>query len=160
MKELLSSLILVLVFTLVYSCSDNRKQRKLEREIEETHSRIKDMHENILFANDTLETALNDIRREQEVFSKNRSPKYDSLWQAYQVERSGRKALADSVGALLSRLAALRSHEEPKLIEAQIKKLSAQATAYTKKYEKMLQSHVRFERMHDELLYGHLTDVH
>lgn len=160
MKEYIPALILALVFTLVYSCSDHRKQKKMDKEIEETYSRIKNVHENLLIVNDAMEAAIEDIRREQEVFSGNRNARYDSLWNAYMIERNERKVLADSVRALLAKVEALRSNVDSQPVEADIKRLNAQTTAYIKKNEKLLQSHSRFERMHDELLHGHLTDVH
>lgn len=160
MKEYIPAFILVLLFTLVYSCSDHKKQKRVNKDIEATYNRIKDAHENLLIVHDTLEAALEELKREQEVFAENLDAGYDSLWKEHlqQVESHGH--LTDSVKALLEKAQELDPQDESEGVREEIKKLNAQVAGYIRTNEKILQTHARFKRLHNEQLHGQRTDVH
>lgn len=162
------SIILVLIFTFVQSCSENKNEEKLLNEVEEVYDQAYDNHQTFALAQDTLQASIDEWKEEHEVFTDDYQPsdelekEHVNLYEDYIKLVKKHDSLLTQHNQFLNRIEQLKEKIDDETAEAsnELKKVYVQIDEYVNAHKDFMEQYQIMEEKHNDYLYGQRIDEH
>jgi hypothetical protein len=146
MKENLLAIFLAIIITLIYSCSDNKKQKRMDRDVQKVFAGVQEVLETLLINQEYLEKSLNGIVNDQTYIG----PQYlwlqdrDKIWENhFKLIEIHRQLTEKSAKLFESTILPKHMQKEKRQLyeEKEIIKLHVQVVDLMKQSKKIVKSH-------------------